>query len=82
MRSMQVQGGYYRDPALYDRRSPNWPEGDPWPSPAMKLGVTQYARTVLRHYTGQPTPNPPPPEGWPPIGSQGSWRSSRPPTGD
>jgi len=65
--AMRAPGGQYHDPALLGRRTPGWPAAKFWPDPAMLLGVTQYARTALAHYSGKPDnllPAQPPP-GWP-----------------
>lgn len=67
VRSMNIGNEQYRDPALLDRRTPGWPESQPWPSPAMLEGVNQYARIVLNTYADTPGDMPPqePPPGWP-----------------
>ncbi len=62
--SMRGENDQYRDSALFDRKPPGWPEGEPWPSVSMKAAVNQYAASVLRDY-GFSIPNvspPPPPE--------------------
>lgn len=81
VRAMEQGNKQHVDPALYDRKSPNWPENEPWPSPAMRLGVTQYAQSVLRAY-GEPDVSPaPPPQGWPQVEDADKavdWIKSRP----
>jgi hypothetical protein len=69
IRSMCIGGEQYRDPALMGRRTPGWPEAEPWPSPAMLNGLNGYARSVLNHCISQEQARelPPlgPPPGWP-----------------
>ena len=67
--SMAVGDGHYRDPALYNRKTPGWPADERWPSPGMLNGLTQYARGVLGTYRGADQPLPPdtPPPGWPQL---------------
>ena len=67
VRGMRDAAGQYRDPALVDRRSPDWPADEPWPSPAMLENVTGYARHVLIQYGGDAIDLPlqRPADGWP-----------------
>ncbi len=67
VRDMYVGNAQYRDPALVDRVSPDWPADEPWPSPAMLENVTGYARHVLVQYGGDADELPPrrPADGWP-----------------
>lgn len=64
--SMNTDGAQYRDPALVERRSPDWPEDEAWPSAGMMEGLNQYSLNVLHGYTpAQPKPQRDPPPGWP-----------------
>jgi hypothetical protein len=67
--SMHIGNQQYRDPALMSRKTPGWPEGEPWPSPAMLEGINGYARSVLAAYKGEGEDLPPatPPPGWPQV---------------
>ncbi|MFP4026831.1 MAG: hypothetical protein ACLFWL_03480 [Candidatus Brocadiia bacterium] len=67
IRAMHIGDQQYRDPALMERRSPNWPDDKPWPSPAMLGGINQYARNVLKSCVNNIEELPPdsPPPGWP-----------------
>ena len=67
IRSMHIGNEQYRDPALMGRKSPNWPEDEPWPSPGMLNGLNGYARGVLNNYEGNTEVTRPadPPPGWP-----------------
>ena len=38
--------GQFRDPALLDRVSPDWPRDKPWPSPAMLESANGYASLI------------------------------------
>jgi|GEM_PF-2568727 len=65
--AMRAGGGQFHDPALLGRRTPGWPDDRPWPDSAMLLGVSQYAGSVLAHYSRRPDALLPaqPPPGWP-----------------
>ncbi len=68
VRSMCVGNEQYRDPALMNRKTPGWPDDEPWPSPAMLNGINQYARNVLSVSLPQSKEELPalePPPGWP-----------------
>lgn len=67
IRSMHIGDEQYRDPALMDRKSPGWPEDEPWPSPGMLNGLNCRARMILDLYEGNAEQRPPvnPPPGWP-----------------
>lgn len=65
IKSMHLGNEQYRDPAICDKRPPDWPENEPWPSVAMQMIINQYAQGVLRSYSGAQFPSPPPPAGWP-----------------
>ncbi len=65
IRSMHLGNEQYRDPVICDKKPPDLPENEPWPSAAMKVIINQYAQGVLRSYSGAKFPSPPPPEGWP-----------------
>lgn len=67
IRGMHVGNQQYRDPALMERPSPDWPEEEARPSPAMLCGINQYARNVLKHCVEEVEELPPdnPPPGWP-----------------
>jgi len=67
IRQMQRDDGNFYDPALMDRKTPGWPDDKPWPEPAMRLGVSQYAFSVLSALSSSPvdTPPPPSPKEWP-----------------
>jgi hypothetical protein len=62
------ENGVFRDPAIYDRRSPEWPADEPWPSPSMAEVINKYALDLWTKATdecdaGLPKPQPAP--GWP-----------------
>lgn len=66
--SMEHAGGQFIDPALWDRRPPDWPQDDPWPSAPMKATVNQYAQGCRGIYRGEIIDDmsaAAPPEGWP-----------------
>ena len=69
LRSMHsAETGVFRDPALYDRRSPDWPADEPWPSSSMVEVINKYAldlwtKATDEHGAGLPEPRPAP--GWP-----------------
>jgi len=68
IRSMAVGNGEFRDPALVDRRSPDWPADKPWPDSGMSECNNRYAQSILALY-GEPEGSPsPPPPGWPQLG--------------
>ena len=50
--AMHTANGQYHDPALLDRRSPDWPADEPWPSAAMRTAANQYALNVIKHSRG------------------------------
>ncbi|MFW5923783.1 MAG: hypothetical protein ACOCSQ_05320, partial [Planctomycetota bacterium] len=64
---MHIGDQQYRDSALMDRPSPDWPEDEQWPSDAMLAAINQYARSVLEHSVDEMEELPPdsPPPGWP-----------------
>jgi hypothetical protein len=84
IRSMHIGNEQYRDPALMERTTPNWPEDEPWPSPAMLGGINQYARKVLSLCVDDVEELPPdnPPPGWPQPGDSPNtmleWVKTRP----
>ena len=60
--------GAYRDPALFERRNPEWPEDTPWPTPAMIETVNKYAidLVIAATDTGEARmPRSEPAPGWP-----------------
>lgn len=63
--SLCIGNEQYRDPALFDRRTPGWPDNEPWPTPAMQVSVNQYSQNILKTYLGKAIPPSPPPKGWP-----------------
>jgi len=64
--SMHIVNQQYVDPALYNRKTPGWDEKEPWPSPSMKVGVSQYSQSVLNGYgIDIKLPPSPPPDEWP-----------------
>ena len=65
IRSMATTDGEYRDPALVDRKSPDWPAEKPWPDSGMLECNNRYAQTVLREYGSPDDEQSPPPPGWP-----------------
>jgi len=56
--------GQFRDPALLDRRSPDWPEDEEWPSPAMLESANGYAYAILNRYGAEDIPVRQPAKGW------------------
>ena len=48
--------GQFRDPALLDRVSPDWPQDEPWPSPAMLESANGYAYASLTRYGARDIP--------------------------
>jgi hypothetical protein len=48
--------GQFRDPALLDRISPDWPKDKPWPSPAMRESSNGYAYASLTRYGADDIP--------------------------
>ena len=48
--------GQFRDPALLDRVSPDWPPDEPWPSPAMLESANGYAYASLTRYGASDIP--------------------------
>ena len=48
--------GQFRDPALLDRVSPDWPQDRPWPSPAMLECANGYAYASLTKYGARDIP--------------------------
>jgi len=65
VQSMHMGNEQYWDTALCNRKTPEWPQGEPWPSPFMQVGMNQYAQGVLRAYGIEDLPPAPPPEGIP-----------------
>jgi hypothetical protein len=66
VQAMNIGNEQYIDPALYNRKAPGWKDGEPWPSPAMKVGVNQYSQSVLIGYgINIELPPSPPPNEWP-----------------
>ena len=66
--ALEGEAGQFHDPALLDRPPPGWPQGEPWPSPAMQQAVNQYATSVRRRYQGgmaERHGDLRPPAGWP-----------------
>ena len=66
MRSVETGG--FRDPALFERRSPDWPEDRSWPSASMVETVNQYAGDLALYADfeeGLAGPRGRPAEGWP-----------------
>jgi len=72
IRSLEVEDNVFTDPALVDRKPPNWKdEREGWPPDgAHKEAINQYARGCLRFYESRrldPLAGPPPPT-WPQKG--------------
>ena len=65
IRTMSTGTGEYRDPALVERKSPDWPEDKPWPDSGMLECNSRYAQSVLREYGSPDEEASPPPPGWP-----------------
>lgn len=67
IRGMHIGDQQYRDPALMDRPSPDWPEDEEWPSDAMLGAINGYARNALEHCVEEMEELPPdsPAPGWP-----------------
>jgi hypothetical protein len=84
IRGMRIGNEQYRDPALLDRKPPDWPATEPWPSPAILNVNNSYARNVLRQYLGErgdSIPSETPPPGWPQLETAHTalaWVKSRP----
>lgn len=82
-RGLHQGNGQYFDPALFDRAPPNWPEGEPYPSPAIRESVNGYCRGALMALgEGEEPPVKAPPAGWPQLGDSDKtileWISTRP----
>jgi len=58
--------GQYRDPAILERRPPDWPAEKPYPDPPLLVVINQYSLGVLRGlgFEGE-MPRPEPPDGIP-----------------
>lgn len=82
IRSLAIGDGQYRDPALVDRKSPDWPAEKPWPDSGMLECNNRYSQNVLREYGSPDEESSPPPPGWPQRGddpaSMVQWIKDRP----
>lgn len=85
IQAMKVGDEQYRDPALVNRKPPNWNDDEPWPAPALLGGINQYARNALGAYLPEgkkQLPPEQPPPGWPTVNdspeSMLKWLKERP----
>jgi len=68
VQSLHLGNQQYHDPALLDRRPPEWPAGSAWPSPQIQASVNNYCQSVLGLYGIRDLPPAPPPPGLPQPG--------------
>lgn len=70
--SRHVGDGQFRDPALLDRKSPDWPEDQEWPSPSMLECANGYAYASLTKYGASDIPKRQPAKG---VLESNDWQS-------
>lgn len=69
IRGMHQGDGQYWDGALFDRSPPDWPEDEPYPSPAVRESINGYCRAALDYLGDSEEEQSPrePPQGWPAL---------------